>query len=90
MFDKMITTTIIKVLWIVGVVFFGIMGIVGMVAGGQQHALLALLALAVAILVQLIWRMVCEWIILFWKMHELLADIKKNTSNITHIEAEKI
>lgn len=69
-----------KVLYIIGVVFFGIIGLVMIVGGGSEHGLLALLGLGAGILLQIIWRIVCEFIIIFWKMHELLSEIKKNTT----------
>lgn len=65
-FDKMLTPTIIKIIFWLGVIFFVITGLVAMFEGGV--AILG--GLLTIILGPLFVRIYCEMLILFFKIHD--------------------
>ena len=73
-FEKMISTTIIRIIYILGVIALVIGGIAGIAQGDEA----VLIGLGVIIIGNLVWRVICEgWIILF-SIHDLLASINEN------------
>ncbi len=76
-FRKMITPVIIQIIFWIGVAAAIIGGIVVLVTGDEVGT--RLFGLLYIILGPLYWRVVCEIVILFFRMNETLTDIKNNT-----------
>ena len=76
-FRKMITPVIIQIIFWIGVAAAIIGGIVVLVAADEAGT--RVLGLLYMILGPLYWRVVCEIVILFFRMNETLTDIKNNT-----------
>ena len=74
-FDYMITPTIMKIIYIVGSVVIAIGALVGLFSGYTFAAVISIFGGAFALV---IFRVLCEINMLFFKMH---ADIKKIQSN---------
>ena len=70
-FDNLITTNIIKVVYLLGVLVITIGSFVGMAQGGSG----VLAGLLGVILGNLIWRVVCENIIVLFDIHDTLSSI---------------
>ena len=70
-FDNLITTNIIKVVYLLGVLVITIGSFVGMAQGGSG----VLGGLLGVILGNLIWRVVCENIIVLFDIHDTLSAI---------------
>jgi hypothetical protein len=84
-FDKMITPTFIKIVYWVGIAGIILSGIIGAIsAAAVQSGLAAFGSFIVVILVAIaglfVWRMYCELIILWFKIHEELVGIRHNTA----------
>ena len=79
-FRKMITPTIIQVLFWVGVAGFVIMGLVTMANSFSARGFNVLLGffggLLVMVVGAVIWRVYCELLMLFFRMNETLNDIR--------------
>ena len=83
-FDKMITPTIIKIIFWIGVVLSVLLGL-GMIVsgfgsyyGGGFQVFMGLVTIVVG---PIIVRIYCELLIVVFKMHDALQAIKENTSN---------
>ena len=76
-FDKMITPTIIKVVFWIGLAVNIIVGLGLLIAGGNGGA--RFFGFLYLIFAPLLWRIYCELLILFFKMHESLVAIQRNT-----------
>ena len=76
-FRKMISPVIIQIIFWIGVAAAIIGGIVVLVAADEAGT--RVLGLLYMILGPLYWRVVCEIVILFFRMNETLTDIKNNT-----------
>ncbi len=76
-FRKMITPVFIQVIFWIGVAAAIIAGIVVLVAADEVGA--RLFGLLYIILGPLYWRVVCELLILLFRMNATLTDIKNNT-----------
>ncbi|MBU9724246.1 MULTISPECIES: DUF4282 domain-containing protein [Bacillaceae] len=80
-FNKMITPTIIKIIFYIGVGISVLMGLFQIIAGvasnfgGGLQVIMGLITLVVG---PLFVRIYCELLILFFKMHESLNRINKN------------
>ena len=75
-FDFMITPTIMKIIYIVGSVIIIIGALVGLFSGYTIAVLISIFGGAFALLV---FRMLCEVNILFFKMHESIKQLQNNT-----------
>lgn len=76
-FDTMITPKIIKVLFWIGLVVSGIYGLILIFAGlGEGEGILSILGLVVFVVGALITRVYSELLIIMFKIHETLNDIK--------------
>jgi len=73
-FDKMLTPLIIKIVFWIGVAFFVLMGIATMFEEGFLSVLGGLLTI---ILGPLLVRVYCELIIIMFKIHESLNQLRK-------------
>lgn len=70
-FRKMVSSTLIKFIYIVGMIFLTIAGIY-MLFGN------VLLGLGIIIIGNLLWRVVCEgWIVLF-SIHDILGSVERS------------
>ena len=76
-FRKMVTPVIIQVIFWIGVAAAIIAGIVVLVSADEAGA--RLFGLLYIILGPLYWRVVCELLILLFRINETLTDIKNNT-----------
>lgn len=76
-FDKMITPTIIKILFYIGVAASIIFALGIMFKGGFA----VLLGLIWLVLGPVMVRVYCELLIVMFKVHESLIAIRRNTSN---------
>ncbi|MGM8366173.1 DUF4282 domain-containing protein [Virgibacillus sp. W0181] len=83
-FDKMLTPTIIKIVFWIGVVISVLSGL-GMVVGGLNSpwggGFQVIMGLLTIVIGPIIVRIYCELLIIFFKMHETLHDIKGLLSN---------
>ena len=79
-FRTMITPIIIKVLYVLGIIALIIVGIVIIVEGANSYYGSdneVLIGLGIIILGNLLWRILCEGIILMFSIHERLGSIDK-------------
>lgn len=79
-FRKLISPEIIKVLYAVGAMLISVVGILAIAAPSLrpdyfQGANPSLVGVAVLIVGNVLWRMLCEGIILFFSMHEVLVSL---------------
>ena len=79
-FDKMITPSVIKVVYWIGIVVIIISGIVGAFVGMKENALAPLGAILYVIVGLFVLRVYCELIMLWFKIHEDLVGIRQNTA----------
>jgi hypothetical protein len=77
-FDIMITTMIMKILYVGGSALIIIIALVGVFAGDGWMALVALIAGAIALVY---YRVICEFIIVYFKIHENVRGVRENTEN---------
>jgi len=78
LFDKFITTSLIKIAWIAGVVVMSVLGLAGSIAAGQESELASLFVIILTVLWIVVWRIVCESVILFYKMFEKVVLLNDN------------
>lgn len=71
-FNKLITTSIIKVVYLIGILAVTIGGFVGMAQGGAGSVIAGLLILTLG---NLMWRVFCENIIVLFNIHDTLSSI---------------
>jgi len=78
-FRKMISTLLIKVIYIVGLISITYGGIRLIVAGVDKHdgEVFVLGGIALLILGNIIWRILCEGWILIFSIHDILGSIEK-------------
>ncbi len=76
-FRRMLAPVIIQIVFWIGVTLIIISGIWGLVGG--DDVLERVLALVYLVLGPLLWRVVCEVLILLFRISETLTDIKNNT-----------
>ncbi|MEK4803203.1 MULTISPECIES: DUF4282 domain-containing protein [Oceanobacillus] len=79
-FNKMITPTIIKVLFWVGVGFSIILGLLQIIAGFDSYfggGYQIFMGILTIILGPIFTRVYCELLILFFKMHETIQEINE-------------
>ncbi|MCK5739621.1 DUF4282 domain-containing protein [bacterium] len=76
-FHKMVSTSIIKLLYILGLLALTIGGGVG-IFSGDEGSIIGLLALTIG---NLLWRLICEGWILLFSIHENLASIEGQVKN---------
>jgi hypothetical protein len=79
-FDRLITPSVIKVIYWIGIVVILIGGVVGAIAGLQESALAPLGAIIGVIVGLFVLRVYCELIMLWFKIHEELVGIRQNTA----------
>ena len=73
-FRKMVSTTMIKILYVLGSIGLIIYGIVIMANGYDVEILIGI---AVILLGNLLWRILCEGWILLFSIHDVLGSIEK-------------
>lgn len=82
-FRKMITPTVIQIIFWIGVVYCVIVGIVMIaagVAGSRGGGAMVLSGVASLILGPLFVRVWCELVIILFRVHDRLGEIRDNTS----------
>ena len=81
-FRKMITPTVIQIIFWIGVVYCAIVGIVMITVGvsGRGTGAAVLAGVASLILGPLFVRVWCELIIILFRVHDRLGEIRDNTS----------
>lgn len=77
-FDKMLTPTLIKILFWIGVAISVLLGLSLMFEGDFA----VILGLLVIIVGPLITRIYCELLIVFFKIHESLTNLNKKVENL--------
>lgn len=78
-FDKMITPLIIKIIFWIGIAFSvltGLMMIISGIASYYGGGIQVIMGLITIVLGPLFVRIYCELLIIFFKMHETLQDVK--------------
>ena len=70
-FRQMVSMQIIKIIYILGLLFITIGGIIGLFDN-------FLMGLAAIVLGNLIWRLICESAILLFSIHDILGSIETN------------
>jgi hypothetical protein len=78
-FDKFVTPTVIKIVYWVGIVIIVISGVVWGIAAAQYSAFAPIGALLGIALGLFFWRVYCELIMLWFKIHDELTGIRQNT-----------
>jgi hypothetical protein len=73
-FRTMVSTLLVKIVYVLGVLVLTIGGIGSLFLGGER-SLFGLLALVVG---NLLWRLVCESAIVLFSIHELVGSIEKS------------
>jgi cellulose synthase/poly-beta-1,6-N-acetylglucosamine synthase-like glycosyltransferase len=73
-FRTMISTTLIRIIYVLGMIGLTIIGIVIIV---RATSLGILLGIAVIIFGNLLWRIVCEELILLFSIHNILSSIER-------------
>ncbi|MCK4808119.1 MAG: DUF4282 domain-containing protein [Candidatus Aenigmarchaeota archaeon] len=73
-FKKLITSPLIKILYILNVIIITLSGI------GLMFTDEILLGLAVIIFGNLWWRLMCEFVIVIFRIHDTLVDISSSKS----------
>lgn len=76
-FDKMLTPLIIKIVFWIGAGISVIMGLLMFIDGGIS----VLMGLITIVVGPLVVRIYCELLIIMFKMHETLVDVKKVLEN---------
>lgn len=77
-FRKMVSTTIIKLIYILGVIGLTISGVVSFFRGFMGFPMGFPIGLGTVVFGNLLWRVFCEiWILLF-SIHDTLGRIEKN------------
>ncbi|GEM_PF-2420177 len=78
-FRKMITPSLIKILYVLGMFAIIISGIVFLLLKAQDGPIIMALILPLfgIIILNIIWRIICESVILAFGIHELLVSIEK-------------
>jgi len=81
-FRTMLSLSLVKIIYAIGLIIITSFGIVIMVAGISDFSgLLGIIAGSGVILFgNLIWRVICEWWVVFFSMHEQVVKIAENTS----------
>lgn len=77
-FRKMITPTVIQVVFWLGLLVVLVSGVGAMFAGEMGGGFFK--GLAILVFGSLLWRIYCELIIVFFSMNDSLAQIRKNTT----------
>ena len=73
-FRKIVSTFIIKVIYTLGLIALIFGGIGGLVSGEEE---LMLIGLGVITVGNLLWRVVCEGLVLLFSIHDILGSIEK-------------
>ncbi len=79
-FDKMLSVSLIKILYILGALGIIIFSIVIFIRGSQARyggSAILLSGVAYLVLGNLLWRIFCEGIIIIFKIHEKLSEIER-------------
>ncbi len=86
-FRIMVSPIVIKILYILGIIiingaiFLGAIGALATSTASSNSAATAVLSLVAALLgvifFNLLWRLLCEWLILFYSIHEVLVSMEK-------------
>jgi hypothetical protein len=79
-FDKFVTPAVIKVIYWIGIVGIVISAIVWAIAATRYSAFAPIGAIIGAILSLFLWRVYCELIMLWFKIYDEMAGIRKNTA----------
>ena len=80
-FDRMITPTIIKIVFWIGLALTVLLGLGLLIAGNNGGV--RVLGLVYLIFGPILWRVYCEILIVVFKMQEHLAAIEQNTGGST-------
>lgn len=83
-FRTMVTPIIVKWVYVIGMIAITIWGIIVMFGGGggyygSPRGGFFFIGLSIIVLGNLIWRVICEEIILIFSIHEVLASIERKT-----------
>ena len=77
-FDKMISDKLIKILYIIGLIVINISGFILLINGFKDKEIrLIFIAIICYTFVNLIWRIICENMIIFFKIFEKINEIEK-------------
>jgi len=79
-FRKMVSTSIIKLIYflgIIGITILGILGMAGVFVENENGAGYVLGGLLIIIFGNLVWRIFCEGWILLFSIHKMLGSIEK-------------
>jgi hypothetical protein len=79
-FDKLITPSVIKVIYWLGIVSLVIGAVVAAVAGFKESPLAPVGAVIGLVVALFVWRVYCELIMLGFKIYEELMGIRQNTA----------
>ena len=77
-FDKMLTPTIIQIIFWIGVVFFVLMGLITMFDGGFA----VIMGLLTILIGPLFVRIYCEMLIIFFKIHDAINSLNDKVDQL--------
>ena len=87
-FKLLISTTWIKTVYVIGAILITIGSLMTLVTLGRVDGGLALFtALIYFVALNVAWRVACEFLILFFSMHEQLVTIARNTATQTSLSS---
>ena len=75
-FRTMISTTLIKIIYVLGMIGLTICGIV-IIKQANGSIIILLRGIAVIVFSNLLWRLICEWWILLFSIYDILGSIEK-------------
>ena len=86
-FRKMVTIPVIKVVYVIFAILITIAGIVGIFVNNElpfsdNSALGIILGLISIIVANIVWRIICEVCVVFFRIHEELVFIRNKLENI--------
>jgi len=77
-FRKMVTMSILKYVYMIGVVSVFVAGIVSwFMAILDKSVGEGMVALFISLVVQIVWRLACEGVIILFSMHDILSSIER-------------
>jgi len=83
MFKKLIMNQVLGVIWVIGTISITVAGIVALGLAGEHNQRsiesfrMVLYGLAVLVIGNLLWRLVCESLVVLFKIHDFLSDINE-------------
>lgn len=82
-FRKMISPILVRIIYIIGLAAITIRGLVLLSQVSQYHEERIWIGLGIIVFGNIVWRIICEGLILLFRIHEILRSIEKQQRNKT-------